>query len=307
MLELDETPVHFRWDPTLEPVAVVEDGAVVHCRLAEVTDDQVSPKTTAADLAGLDWDRVYPLRGPLAVHGAEAGDAVEIELLAAETLGWGWTAILPGLGLLAEDFPEARLHIWDLGSGEVADFLDVAKLPLRPFPGTLGVCPAVDEPTPVMPPGCFGGNIDCRDVVVGSRLRLPVQVPGALLSIGDGHGAQGDGEVCVTAIEAPLEVRFRVHLRKGLGLRAPQLLVPPEPNDRLGRAGWFAAMGVAADLMVAAKDALRSLIDHLVAEYRLEAADAYLLASVAAQLRISEVVDAPNWVVSAYLPLAIFE
>lgn len=305
MVNLDTAPVHFRWDPKVPPVATVSDGDEVACRLREVTDDQVSPATTAADLTGIDWERVYPLRGPIEVAGAEVGDAVEVELLSASTVGWGWTAILPGFGLLAEDFSEPRIHVWDLTDGRTGRFLDVATIPLRPFPGTLGVCPDVPEPTPVMPPGRFGGNIDCRDVVAGSRLILPVQVPGGLVSVGDGHGAQGDGEVCVTAIEAPLDVVFRIRVHKGLHLTGPQLVVPAGGDD-LGRAGWFSAMGVADDLMVAAKDALRSLIDHMAREYRMDPADAYLLASVAAQLRISEVVDAPNWVVSAYLPLAIF-
>ena len=306
--DISGCPPHHQWDPTLLPVAVVEDGAEVHATLREITDDQLSPRATAADLPGLDLSRLYPLLGPVEVAGAEPGDTVEVEILSARHRGWGFTAVLPGMGLLAEDFVDPYLHIWDLGAPKngVARFGDLAAIPLRPFPGTVGVCPDVPAPAPVMPPGHFGGNIDCRDVVTGARLFLPVQVPGAMLSIGDGHSAMGDGEVCVTAIESPLDLAFRLRLHKGRSIPAPQLLVrgPLHPGSEDGE--WYVTMGVGPDLMAAAKDAARALIDWMASRYAMEPVEAYVLASVAAHLRITEVVDAPHWVVSSYLPLGIF-
>jgi acetamidase/formamidase len=303
----DCTP-HHSWDPGLAPVAVVVDGDEVHATLREITDDQLGPSSSADDLAALDLSRLYPLLGPVEVEGAEPGDTLEVEILSASHRGWGFTAVLPGMGLLAEDFAEPYLHVWDLGepSNAIARFGDVATVTLRPFPGTVGVCPDVAAPAPIMPPGHFGGNIDCRDVVAGSRLFLPVQVPGAMLSIGDGHSAMGDGEVCVTAIESPLDVAFRLRLHKERSIPAPQLLVrgPLHPGTEAG--DWSVTMGVGPDLMAAAKDATRALVDWTAAHYAVEPVEAYVLASVAAHLRITEIVDAPNWVVSAYLPLGIF-
>lgn len=298
--------VHFRWDPTLPPVLEVVPGDTVAYELRDVTDAQLAPTSTSESLSSLDWDRIYALAGPLAVRGAEPGDTLEIEVLDLRTGGWGWTAVLAGFGLLAEDFPDAYLHIWDLSDALVAGFQGVAKVPIRPFCGTMGVAPVTDEPLAVMPPGHFGGNIDCRDVVVGSRLRLPVQVNGAMFSVGDPHAAQGDGEVCVSAVECPMSATLRFHLHKGKSIPAPQLDVPGSLRPGIEDKGWYATMGVRADLMEAAKDAVRAMIDHVCASYKLDAVHAYLLCSVAVDLKVTEVVDAPNWVVSAYLPKGIF-
>ena len=306
--DISDFEAHHEWDPTLPPVAVVEDGGEVSAALREVTDDQITPSARSEDLARLDLSRLYPLLGPVRVVGADVGDTIEIEVLSVRHKGWGFTAVLPGGGLLSEDFPTPHLHIWDLAAngGTTARFGDVATIPLRPFPGTIGACPAVNSPAPVAPPGHFGGNIDCRDVVAGARLFLPVQVAGAMVSIGDGHAAMGDGEVCLTAIESPLDVSFRLRLHKGRSIPGPQLRVPGPLHPGLDGTDWYATMGVGPDLMAAARDAVRALIDWMVHEYRVAPVEAYMLASVSAHLKITEIVDAPNWVVSAYLPLQIF-
>ncbi|MHB8219854.1 MAG: acetamidase/formamidase family protein [Acidimicrobiales bacterium] len=307
-LDISGVPAHHLWDPTLPPAVEVESGDLVSATLKEITDDQLAATSTTADLVTLDLGRLYPLLGPVVVAGAEPGDTVEVEVVAARAASWGFTAVLPGSGLLPEDFPEPHLHVWDLGPGDgrTARFGDVASIPLRPFPGTVGACPAVSVPAPVLPPGHFGGNIDCRDVVAGSRLYLPVQVSGAMVSIGDGHAAMGDGEVCLTAIESPITVEFRLHLHKGRSIPGPQLLVRGPLHPGLEDSEWYATMGVGPDLMGAARDAVRALIEWMGDRYGMEPVEAYVLASVAAHLRITEIVDAPNWVVSAYLPLKIF-
>ena len=297
--------VHRLWSTEHEPVLEVEDGDTVSFDLTEATDGQFDPGSTVDAVAGFDWDRVYPLAGPVLVKDAEPGDVLEVEFLELRSADWGWTAVLPGLGLLSEDFPDAHLHLWDLGGGGTTNFLDVADIPIRPFCGVVGVCPDTAEPQSVLPPGHFGGNVDCKDLVAGTRLYLPVQVPGARLSLGDPHAAQGDGELCVSAIEASLSGTARTRLHKGRRIAAPQFETAGPLRADADRAGHYATMGVAPDLMRAAQDATRAMIDHLGTRYGLAPIDAYVLCSVAVDLRITEMVDAPNWIVSAHLPKAI--
>src|SRR3954452_1219434 len=200
--------VHFTWDAGNEPVLSIADGDTVVFETRDVSDNQIGPDSDASVIASLDWDRVYPLAGPVRVEGAQAGDTLAVEILDLHTKGWGWTAILPALGLLPDDFPDAYLRIFDLSAGDVTH-LGAATIPIEPFLGTMGVCPAGASAQPVMPPGTFGGNMDTRQLTRGTTLYLPVEVDGALFSCGDAHGAQGDGEVCVTGLEAPMWVSLR--------------------------------------------------------------------------------------------------
>jgi acetamidase/formamidase len=257
-------------------------------------------------IAGLDWNRVYPLNGPVAINGAEPGDTLSIEILDIHTQGWGWTAVLPGLGLLPDDFPDAYLRTFDLARGDVAFIREDIAIPLEPFFGTMGVCPAGATAKPVMPPGRFGGNMDIRQLVRGSTLYLPVQVEQALFSCGDAHGAQGDGEVCVTGLEAPMFAALRFTLDKGRSLPGPQYRARGPLTPRVDSAPFYATTGVGGDLYAAAQDAVRAMIDHIVRSYSLGREDAYLLCSLTVDLKISEIVDAGQYIVSAVLPEAIF-
>jgi len=251
--------------------------------------------------------RVYPLAGPVAVAGARPGDALEIEMLELVAGSWGWSGINPGFGLLPEEASEPYLHVWDLSAGTTTDLRPGIRIPLDPFCGTIGVAPEVPGSHPVMPPGRFGGNMDIRHLTRGATLLLPVRVEGALFSCGDPHAAQGDGEVCVSAIETPMRARLRFRLRKGLSIPAPQFTVPGPLTPKYDRRGYYVTTGIAPDLMEAARAATRAMLDHLVQSYGLRRQEAYILSSVAVDLKISEVVDAPNWIVSAYLPLALFD
>ncbi len=187
---------------------------------------------------------MYPLAGPVYVEGAEPGDTLAIEILDIHTKGWGWTAILPGLGLLSDDFTEPYLRIFDTTEGDVTYFRDDIVIPLAPFMGTMGVCPADAAAQPIMPPGPFGGNLDTRQLVAGTTLYLPVQVPGALFSTGDAHCCQGDGEICVTGLEAPMyaTMRFRVEKRS---IPFPQYRTAPGAlTPRVDGGSFFATTGV---------------------------------------------------------------
>jgi acetamidase/formamidase len=298
--------VHFTWDAGNAPVLTVESGDTVVVHTRDVSDDQIGPDSTVDVIAGLDWDRVYPLAGPIVVAGAEPGDTLAVEILDLHTQGWGWTAILPGLGLLPDDFPDAYLRIFDLSDGDLVHFRDDIHIPIEPFMGTMGVCPAGASAQPVMPPGRFGGNMDTRQLTRGATLYLPVQVPGALFSCGDAHAAQGDGEVCVTGLESPMYGALRFTLHKDRPIPAPQYLTGGPLAPRVADAPWYGTTGVGPDLFVGAQEAVRAMVDHLSAEHGLSPEDAYLLCSLCVDLRISEIVDAGQYVVSALLPLAIF-
>jgi len=196
--------------------------------------------------------------------------------------------------------------VFDISNGEVVPFREDIEIPLEPFMGTMGVCPAGASAQPVMPPGTFGGNLDTRQLVKGTTLYLPIQEPGALFSTGDAHGCQGDGEICVTGLEAPMyaTMRFRVEKRS---IPAPQYRTAPGPlTPAVDEGSFFATTGVGPDLFENAQNATRAMIDHLGANHGLSREDAYLLCSLAVDLKISEIVDAGVYIVSAFLPEAIF-
>jgi acetamidase/formamidase len=298
--------VHFTWDVDHEPALTIASGDTVVVQTRDVSDNQITPASTAADL-DLDWDRVYPLAGPIAVEGAQPGHTLAIEILDLHPLGWGWTAILPGLGLLPDDFPDPYLKVFDLTGGDVTHLRDDIAIPIGPFFGTMGVCPAGASSLAVMPPGNFGGNMDTRQLVRGTTLYLPVQVEGALFSCGDAHAAQGDGEVCVTGIESPMYGALRLTLDDERTIPAPQYQTAPGPlTPKVDEGGFYATTGVGPDLYVAAQDAARAMIDYVSERHDLSREDAYVLSSLCVDLKISEIVDAGQYVVSAVLPLAVF-
>jgi len=296
---------HLAWDRSIEPIVTVGSGEIVEIDALDASCGQITSSSTIEDLAALDFSRVDQVNGPIAVEGAEPGDTLEIELLDFEPADWGWTASIPGFGLLAEDFKDPALRITRLGGAD-AEFLPGVRIPLAPFCGELGVAPHEEGAHSTIPPAEFGGNMDTRHLTAGTRLFLPVFAPGANFSLGDGHAAQGDGEVCGTAIETPMRARVRLTVRKDVHVTAPEFLTPGPLAAGTNIGPYYATDGVGPDLMAAACDAVRRMIDYLGREHQLEPIDAYLLCSVAADLKISEVVDAPNWIVTAYCPLSIF-
>ena len=296
---------HTGWDNSLEPVSELLPGDTVTLETLDASGGQLSASSTVADVTALDFGKINPVTGPVRILGAEPGDALSVKILELKPSGWGWTANIPGFGLLAEHFRDPYLKTWTF-SGESAAFAAGISVPLKAFPGTIGVAPAQAGLHSIVPPRACGGNLDIRDLAVGSTLYLPVQVDGALFSVGDTHAAQGDGEVCGTAIESPMALTVQFELVKGANLRAPQFETSGPVTRHLDERGYYVTTGVGADLMTASQDAVLSMIEHLGKRYGLSPEDAYLLCSVACDLRISEIVDAPNWVVSFYLPLKLF-
>jgi acetamidase/formamidase len=181
------------------------------------------------------------------------------------------------------------------------------KVPLKPFTGTIGVAPAEPGLHSIVPPRQVGGNMDVRDLSAGTVLYLPVEVAGALFSVGDTHAAQGDGEVCGTAIESPMTVVLTFDLVKDAGLRTPRFTTAGPVARHLDGKGYEVATGIGPDLFQAARDALSGMIDLLSARHGMSPVEAYMLCSVCADLRICEIVDQPNWVVGLYFPRIVLE
>jgi len=306
---LDKSKVHHKWDKHIAPAIVIASGDTVHCETAEVTNNQITPGCPASALGAIDFSQLYPLAGPIYVEGAEPGDILEVDILRLEPLQWGWTGIIPGLGLLSEDFTEPYIRHFDLTNGITASLRDDIHIPIQPFCGTMGVATDEDGALDVLPPTKGAGNIDTRHLTVGTRLRLPAYVKGALFSAGDCHAAQGDGEVCVTGIECPMQFSLRFSVLKGRSLppwRYEFVTPPGALQPRSDVKGYFVHTALGPDLMANAKNAVRGVIDWLVREKRLSREDAYVLCSLAVDLKISQIVDAPNWGVSAYLALSVF-
>jgi acetamidase/formamidase len=303
---LSQEHTHARWDQTLAPLATVESGEIVELETREASDKQIKPGSSAEILRNLDFSVIHPLTGPVKIVGAEPGDTLEVEMLDIKPKDWGWTALIPGFGLLAHEFPDPYLKVWEL-HGDHAYFKPGIRIPLEPFCGVMGVAPAEAQVLDTIPPRLNAGNIDIRQLVKGAKAFFPVLYPGALFSLGDAHAAQGDGEVCGSAIEGPMLVTVRFTLHKGLNLPEIQYTTPGSPRDKANTKGYYATTGHGPDLFVAAQTATHYMIDHMTKHYDLTRAEAYALCSVTVDLRISEIVNAPNWLVSASLPLDIFE
>jgi acetamidase/formamidase len=296
---------HLAWDHSIPPIATIQSGETVAFDLLDASCGQIGRDATVDTIRSLDFARVDQVNGPILVEGASPGDTLQVEFLDLQPADWGWTAIIPGFGLLADEFPEPALKIWHLADGSV-EFAPGIRVPLEPFCGEIGLAPAAPGALSTIPPYRHGGNMDTKHLTRGATLFLPVEVPGALFSLGDGHAAQGDGEVCGTAIETPMRAAVRLTVRKDLTVPEPQFLTAGPLALRTNTDRYYACDGIGPDLREAARSAVRHMITHLQGVYGLSRAEAYLLCSVAVDLKICEIVDAPNWVVGAFLPQSIF-
>jgi acetamidase/formamidase len=305
---LDANEIHREWNNAIPPRLTIDPGDTVVFDTRDAADRYYSKSSTHADVIGRGPFRGHPLTGPVFVRGAAPGDTLVVEVLEVRpAFDWGWTAIRPGRGLLPEaDFAKPYLNIWDLSDGTHARMGTVVAVPIEAFPGVMGV--ALDEPGghSTMPPRRSGGNMDIRQLCAGSTLYLPVLVEGALFSTGDAHAAQGDGEVCITAVEMSARVTLRFGLQRGRRIAEPRLRTVNPPSGAGRKGPWVATTANGPDLYASSQQAIRYLIEHIVEERGLSREQAYIVCSVAADLKISEIVDAPNWIVSAFLPESIF-
>jgi formamidase len=349
---------HNRWHPDIEPILEVGEGEDVALETRDACDGYLTSRSTVADLAGLPAGAIHPLTGPVSVKGARPGDLLEVEFREIAPQPWAFSGIIPGLGYLRDVMTTPFLVHWALADGwATSRELPGVRIPAAPFMGVSGVAPSRAQvetwarreadvaarggmalpPDPAgsvpatgpaasrglrtLPPRENGGNFDVKQLTGGSRLYLPVAVEGALFSTGDGHFAQGDGEVCVTAVEmgATCVVRFRVRQGEAArrGIRFPRFAHGEYFADPRWAAPrrFVATMGMpidpqgvnhGEDLNLACRNALLAMLD-LLQERGFSREQAYVIASVAVDLRISNVVDVPNVVVSALLPEDIFQ
>ena len=298
------------FDASLKPVLTIDSGDVVRLETATgnpryfeklgVPKDKI-PAELYAVYEGVDNDGRgdHTLNGPIAVRGAEPGDTLEIRIRSVDVrLPIAGQGFVPNRGQLPEDFPYEKNHVvWIDVARKMILFAPGIEIPAKPFWGVMAVAPPASMGrVPSGPPGVFGGNLDNPDLGAGSTLYLPVQVPGALLSIGDGHAVQGHGEVSLSAIETSLKGEIQVVLHKQQHLRLP----------RAETATHYITMGLHTDLDEAAKIATREMLDWIVQTKGLSRDDAYLLASAAMDLSVTQVVDGTKGV-HAMLPKAIFK
>ena len=300
---------HYGWDNAIEPVERIMPGQTAEFTCIDASAGQIIRSSTVADLMARDASKVNPVTGPIYIEGAEAGDILKVTIEQFVPSGFGWTANIPGFGLLADQFTEPALHIWNYDAEGLSPALYApnARVPLKPFAGTMGNAPATKGRHDIIPPRRVGGNMDIKDLSAGSVLYLPVEVEGALFSVGDTHAAQGDGEVCGTAIESPMNIVLTFDLIKQSPLKMPRFTTPGPVSNHLDAKGYEVTTGVGPDLMSGARDAVAGMIELITAEHGMSAVDAYMLCSVCGDLRVSEVVDAPNWVVSFYFPRMVFD
>jgi len=346
LAELPETG-HNRWHPDLEPALVVKDGDEILIDCRDGLDGQVIVTSTDEDLLTMDLNRPHPLTGPIFVEGAQPGDVLQIDILNVRTDTFGSTPIIPGFGLLADRFPDPYLVTWGLHDGFASSGrMPGIRIPEDAFVGVIGVAPSAERlaiwnareaavgalpPTAegaapthepyastgarTIPPRELGGNLDVMQIRTGSTVFMPVDVPGALLSLGDIHYAQGDGEVCGPAIETHGQVRIRVRaLRNVKHYPTTPIIESTEPAFRARRHISTTGMPIddegrihPMDTTLAAKNAIELMIRWLGDEVGLSREQAYVLCSATVDLRISEIVDVPHPVVSALCPLDVFQ
>ncbi|WP_033294077.1 acetamidase/formamidase family protein [Amycolatopsis jejuensis] len=345
--------LHNRWHPAIPPQLVLDSGDTVRLTTHDALDAQITPSTSISDLGGLELGRVHPLTGPIHVNDAEPGDVVAVHIeWVKPASAHGFTATFPGRGLMPDLFPGPLLAHWEF-SGGFATSAQVphVRIPAAPFVGTIGVAPsperlahihereriAAGNGALVMGPRAagaipddpvvareglrtaaaheVGGNMDIRQLGAGAVAYFPVDVPGALLSAGDAHFAQGDGETCGTAIEMAAEISARIVLHKGLarerGQSSPTFSFPiTQPLER-----YYATTGISVtpdgvihplDAALAARNAVSAMVDAVAFDHGLTREQAYLAASVAGDLRISSIVNVPHAQVTMLVPESIF-
>jgi len=297
--EMPSGSLHKTWNRQTKPVLTIRPGDELTLSAPDAANGEITPESTSEDIGKINYRRLDPLVGPVYIEGAKPGDALTIEVLNLKPLGWGWTALLPEFGLLWDEIQDPLIKIWrDLDKGYI-DMPNGARFDLHPMIGCIGVAPAEDGDFASITPTNAAGNIDIRYLGAGSTLIVPVFNDGALLSAADGHALQGEGEICGTAIEGPMEMSLQVDIIKNAGLDAPEV----QTTDTFpAQEGYRIFTGIGPDLMEAAKNATRRCLGPLARAQGITELEAYSLLGVVSELRIHESVDVPHWVVGCMLP-----
>ena len=285
---------HNKFSSLIPPVLKVKSGSVIKADAYEASDNQLHRNATLEDLINIDFGPIHAMTGPVYVEEAEVGDILAVDLLKVELGDYGWQAIVGGFGFLTERFPNPKLNIHEIDIlNKTTMFNDKIKIPLSPFPGIMGVAPNTEEMLSTIPPRANGGNMDDPSLVEGTTVYFPVFVKGALFSIGDGHAVQGYGEVCGSAIEAPMTFTYRLRVLKN----KPSIQEPQYETD-----DYYAVTGFGTTIDIATKKAVNYMVDYLTNNYNVLPEDAYMLCSLVGDLKIAEVVDVPNMLVTMHFP-----
>jgi len=288
---------HNKFSKLIPPVLTVPSGAVIKAETNEASDGQLHAKAELDDLINIDFGPIHPLTGPVYVEEAEVGDILAVDVLKIELHDYGWQAIVAGFGFLTDRFPDPKLKVHAIDKvRKTMQFSDKVTIPLMPFAGVMGVAPDTEEMLSTIPPRENGGNMDDPSIVEGTTVYFPVLVKGGLFSIGDTHAVQGLGEVCGTALEAPMTITYRLRVLKD----KPAIKEPQYETDQ-----YYAVTGFGDTIDKATKKAVNFMIDHLVANYDISDEDAYMLCSLVGDLKIAEVVDVPNMLVTMHFPKSI--
>jgi acetamidase/formamidase len=294
---LRDDQTHNKFSRRIQPALRVPSGSIIEAFAHEATGGQFN--IDSSDPTGVNMDLVHTLTGPVYVEGAGPRDILAVELLEIEVGDWGWMAIIPEFGVLIDDFSRTKaMKTFALDKAKNAvEFANGISVPFRPFAGVMGVAPDTNEMLDTGPPRANGGNLDNPHLVVGTTVYFPVFVPGALFSIGDGHAAQGLGEVAGTGMESPMRFVYKVSvIKNGRSIQEVQY-----ETD-----AYYATTGFATTLEEAAKKATRYMVEYLVGVKGMSREDAYMLCSLAGNLEIAEAVDTPNMLVVMHLPKGIF-
>lgn len=295
---LSKDQTHNKFSNSIPPVLHVNSGAVIEAYTEEATDGQLTLDSDTAALMNISFDPIHPLTGPVFVEEAEPGDVLAVKLHKIEIGNWGWTAILPGFGFLADEFTTPHIKTFSLDSNDThVQFSENIQIPVKPFAGVLGVAPPTDSLLSTIPPRANGGNMDDPNIIEGTTVYLPVFVKGALFSIGDAHVTQGMGEVCGTAVEAPMRFIYELSVIKN----QTRVKEPQYETDT-----YYAVTAYGTSIDIATKKAVQYMIDYLVEQHGLTRNDAYMLCSLAGDLKIAEVVDVPHMLVTMHMPKNIF-
>lgn len=304
---LDSSITYNAWDNSIKPRIEIEPGSEILIEMADSSDGQVSPGMSVEEFTKIDFNLIHALTGPVAIKGAQTGDTLKIEILEYAHKGWAWQSINPEKCFLPDDFDRFYLQHWDLVGLETKSMPGVT-LALHPFCGIIGLQRKENGIFKTRPPGNFGGNMDVKHLTAGSTLYLPVQVEGGLLCAGDAHAAQGDGEVSINGLEAPMDVKLRISISDTVRTPDPYIRTTPHltPEAYAGTT-YHGFISSGPDIMECARNAVRRAIDYLMKRISLSAEQAFLLCSAVLDLKMSQVVNVPNYTVTGYLPEAIFD
>ncbi|MDQ8187782.1 acetamidase/formamidase family protein [Pelagicoccus sp. SDUM812002] len=304
---IDRSLTYNRWSRDYLERLRIESGDTIEIAMNDASDAQVHPDMTVEEYKAIDRLKIHALTGPIGIEGAKPGDQLKIEILEYEHEGWAWTSIVPGLGLLDYEFDEPYLHIWKL-EGDQTHSMPGLTLDLNPFCGIIGVQREESGEFATRPPGPFGGNMDVKHLVAGSTLYLPVFVDGAGLCAGDCHAAQGDGEVCINGMEAPMTATFKVSLIKDKPLAGPYITTPGQlVSPRYAKKPFHAFVESDENPREACKRVVRRAMAYLMDRLGLSREQAYVTCSVVLDLKVSQLVNVPTTTITGYLPEAIFD